>query len=253
MTVIYRDDWITLHCARWQDVDLPQCDAVITDPPYSERTHAGQRHGRMDPRYSEPWQMAVSSRGLGYEGMDRASAVDAAQRLSGLSRAWVCVMTSHDLVSSWEQGFESCERYTFAPIACVQHARNVRLAGDGPSNWSDHLIVSRPRGLRAWGALPGAYVGANHDAGENTFDRSKRIPGGKPLWLMRAIVRDYSRPGDLVIDPFCGSGTTALACRLEGRRCITVEQDPATAEIARRRISAMPVEQPTGQTAIAWE
>ena len=54
---------------------------------------------------------------------------------------------------------------------------------------------------------------------------------------MRAIVRDYSRPGDLVVDPFCGSGTTALACAMEGRRCITSEEKPEHYEIARKRLT----------------
>lgn len=37
---------IELRCGRWQDVlaDVTQCDAVITDPPYSDKTHSGQRH-----------------------------------------------------------------------------------------------------------------------------------------------------------------------------------------------------------------
>ena len=56
--------------------------------------------------------------------------------------------------------------------------------------------------MRGWGTLPGAYHGAPFDEGENTVTSSKRIvPGGKPTWLMRAIVGDYSRPGDLVVDP----------------------------------------------------
>jgi site-specific DNA-methyltransferase (adenine-specific) len=63
------------------------------------------------------------------------------------------------------------------------------------------------------------------------------IAGCKPIDLMRAIVRDYTRPGDLVVDPFAGSGTTALACASEGRRCITSEEKPEHYEIARKRIA----------------
>jgi DNA modification methylase len=53
---------------------------------------------------------------------------------------------------------------------------------------------------------------------------------------MRAIVRDYSRPGDLIVDPFCGSGTTALAAAMESRRCITSEENPEHHAIAKRRL-----------------
>lgn len=53
---------------------------------------------------------------------------------------------------------------------------------------------------------------------------------------MRAIVRDYTKPGDLVVDPFCGGGTTALACAYESRRCITSEMDPDTYALAVKRL-----------------
>ncbi len=53
---------------------------------------------------------------------------------------------------------------------------------------------------------------------------------------MQAIVRDYTRPGDLVVDPFAGGGTTALACAIEGRRCITSEMDEITFAKAKARL-----------------
>ena len=63
-----------------------------------------------------------------------------------------------------------------------------------------------------------------------------RIVGGKPLWMMQDIVRDHTRPGDLVVDPFAGSGTTAIACHRLGRSCVTCEQDPDTYALARGRV-----------------
>jgi hypothetical protein len=150
---------------------------------------------------------------------------------------WICALTSHDLAPWWLAVDNS--RYSFAPIACVQRAMNVRLAGDGPSNWTTWLAVSRLRTMKHWGALPGAYVGASCDAGENALDRSKRpVAGGKPLWLMRSIVSDYSHPGDLIVDPFAGGGTTLLAAAIEGRRAIGAECDPVTYAKAVKRLSA---------------
>jgi DNA modification methylase len=40
-----------------------------------------------------------------------------------------------------------------------------------------------------------------------------------------------------VLDPFLGSGTTALACVREGRSCVGIEREPAYLEIARRRLA----------------
>ena len=58
----------------------------------------------------------------------------------------------------------------------------------------------------------------------------------KPIELMRWLVRLLSRPGQVVLDPFLGSGTTAIACVLEGREWIGVEKDEDYARIARARI-----------------
>jgi len=60
----------------------------------------------------------------------------------------------------------------------------------------------------------------------------------KPLPLMRALVASFTDPGDVILDPFAGSGTTGVAALAEGRRVILVERVPEYAEIARRRCEA---------------
>lgn len=82
-----------------------------------------------------------------------------------------------------------------------------------------------------WGSLPGYYL-MNRDAS----DRGERIVGGKPPSLISAIMRDYSRPGDLVCDPFSGGGTTGVVAARLGRRFAGREIDPDTAEKANNRI-----------------
>jgi hypothetical protein len=53
---------------------------------------------------------------------------------------------------------------------------------------------------------------------------------------MRPFIRDFSKPGDLVFDPFCGFATTLLAAHLEGRRGLGTEADAARAAIATERL-----------------
>lgn len=62
-------------------------------------------------------------------------------------------------------------------------------------------------------------------------------PSQKPQALIERIVRACSVEGDLVVDPFLGSGTTAVACQKLARRWIGVEQDAAYAEMARARLA----------------
>ena len=63
-------------------------------------------------------------------------------------------------------------------------------------------------------------------------------PCEKPLALMEHIITASSRPGDVVLDPFCGSGVTGIAARKHNRRFIGIERDPSWVETACRRIGA---------------
>ncbi len=62
-------------------------------------------------------------------------------------------------------------------------------------------------------------------------------PTLKPIELMRWLVRLVSPPGGLVLDPFCGSGSTGAAAALEGRRFLGIELSPEYVEIASARIT----------------
>lgn len=61
-------------------------------------------------------------------------------------------------------------------------------------------------------------------------------PTQKPLELMRYMVRTYTNPGDVVLDPCMGSGTTCLAAKIEGRGYIGIEREPKYFETAKTRI-----------------
>lgn len=62
-------------------------------------------------------------------------------------------------------------------------------------------------------------------------------PTQKALEVMKWCLELYSKPGDLVLDPFMGSGTTGVACAVLGRKFIGIERDPQYLDIAKRRIA----------------
>jgi site-specific DNA-methyltransferase (adenine-specific) len=64
-------------------------------------------------------------------------------------------------------------------------------------------------------------------------------PTQKPERLLERIVAASSRPGDLVLDPFAGSGTTGVAAARLGRRWLLVDRNPQAVEIARARLTAV--------------
>jgi hypothetical protein len=69
-------------------------------------------------------------------------------------------------------------------------------------------------------------------------------PTAKPVDLLRMLIRMYSEPGDLVCDPFAGSGSTGVAAKLEGRSFFGVERDPKWFKTASSRIESAQL-QPT--------
>jgi len=62
-------------------------------------------------------------------------------------------------------------------------------------------------------------------------------PTQKPKQLISLILQDYSKDTDIILDPFLGSGTTAVACKELGRRFIGIEISQKYCEIAERRLA----------------
>ena len=68
--------------------------------------------------------------------------------------------------------------------------------------------------------------------------RFGKHPTQKPLALLRTVLLSSSSPNDLVLDPFVGSGTTAVACVETGRRCIGIDLDLGYLALAGLRVDA---------------
>ena len=64
-------------------------------------------------------------------------------------------------------------------------------------------------------------------------------PSPKPVRLITQLIDNYSNPGDLVLDPFLGSGTTAVACAELDRDFIGIEISPAYCALAEKRVAAV--------------
>nr|WP_269844601.1 site-specific DNA-methyltransferase [Alkalicaulis satelles] len=72
-----------------------------------------------------------------------------------------------------------------------------------------------------------------------TGDGRKAHPTQKPEALLHRVLLATSNPGDIILDPFFGTGTTGAVARKLGRRFIGIEADAGYADIARRRIAAI--------------
>ncbi len=217
-------DLVDYRLGRWQDaIGNTKADHLIIDAPYSDRTHDGGRAGTIDGIDRVP----VAAH---YDSWGQQQVEEVCDWAAANVRQWIVSMTDHALWSVWERALLARGYYVFAPVVLVETGRSVRLCGDGPACWSTFLCVARPRthAAMAWRALPGAYtVPASRD----------KMMGGKPLAAMRSIVRDYSDPGDTIVDLCAGNATTLLAAAELGRRAIGCEMDPETWAKGKKRLT----------------
>lgn len=234
MTPYYDQSGITIYHGDCREVlpALGAVDHVITDPPFSERTHAGHD------------ATAKGHKGFGYDGSERRQLGYAAWSVDDVNASvpllcrkasgWVVVMTDHVLAMPIQHAMESAGRYAFAPLPWYVPGSRVRLSGDGPSSWTTWIVVSRTAKQAKWGTLPGGYT--------QRGDQDRM--GGKPEALMSAVVLDYSRPGDTILDPYMGMGTTLVAAKRNGRKAIGIDLDEHCCEIAAKRLAqgALPLE-----------
>lgn len=84
------------------------------------------------------------------------------------------------------------------------------------------------------------YFVANTAAMVSDTSRPERQhPYPRPIDQVREIIQNFVVPGGVVLDPFVGSGTTAIACVLEARSCIGIEIEPKYLEIINTRLLSL--------------
>ncbi|HUQ94158.1 MAG TPA: DNA methyltransferase [Bryobacteraceae bacterium] len=74
-----------------------------------------------------------------------------------------------------------------------------------------------------------------------TYTGNKLHPTQKPVGIFTPLIEAFTRPGDVVLDPFCGSGSTLVAARDMGRRFVGIELDPVHHLTASARLQDQPI------------
>lgn len=110
-------------------------------------------------------------------------------------------------------------------------------------NYEFVMVAHRKGGKLAWNDARGAMPNIARD----TPPRNRTHPNQKPLDLMRWFIENHTQPGDLVLDPFAGSGSTGVAAIQAGREFLGFELDQQWADVANARLEAA---RPTGQVSM---
>lgn len=70
----------------------------------------------------------------------------------------------------------------------------------------------------------------------NWATHSGEYRGNWSPYIPRNVILKYSKPGELVLDYFCGAGTTAVECKLLGRKCVALDINDKAIELAKKNI-----------------
>ncbi len=190
---------------------------VITDPPYDAKTHKYARTSETDF-------------GIHFAPLEEPAAL--ANTLCGLASRWVVAFCAVEQIGDYARGAGG--RWVRAGV-WDKIAPSPQLTGDRPGQAVEGIAIMHRAGRKHWNRGGGAGIWRflpSHGA-----DRPDH-PTPKPVDLMLALISDFTDPGDIVLDPFAGSGTTGVACLRLGRRFIGCELDPRYAAIATERLQA---------------
>lgn len=213
---------------------LPQVDCVITDPPYLTAAANVPIRGR---GVSAP---VVDSESIGMPWGYSLQWVDVVALLN--PKHWIVYCNSYmlgGLITKLEQYTKLGTVFVWRKSNAPQMTRNVPRFDCEFIVWAKAYDATnvRARDFRSQVLdVPMPQAGCFATERETINGGQAAHPTQKPLKVVRPFVCNLTEPGATILDPFMGSGTTGVACMMEGRNFVGIELDAGYFEIAKRRI-----------------
>jgi site-specific DNA-methyltransferase (adenine-specific) len=138
-------------------------------------------------------------------------------------------LRAHENIQVFAEKFGS-STYNPQKVPCRPRKEHKRRKGTPSQHYSHE--TERHLGEVYTGFHPHDVVSISNGHGGSSDHETR-----KPLDLMMWLVASFSNPGDLVIDSFCGSGSTLEACKLLGRRAIGIDIRESCCETSARGLS----------------
>ena len=215
---------------------LGRFDHVMSDPPFEAEAHTMQRrtNGRKvagDGRYHRELDAAP----LDFAPITEDQRAGVARESVRLADKWMLFFCQAEAVQAWREMVEAAGGKYKRPMIWVKPDALPQMSGDRPAMGYESIVAGwAGRGRSFWnaGGKRGVYI---HNKGEGNLGKNPH-PTMKPVALMCELLADFTAPGDAILDPFMGSGTTLVACQRMGRQGTGIELDPEYFEIACRRV-----------------
>lgn len=217
---------VLYHADCREVLEQIEIDVMITDPPYSERTHLNARTNKGSP-------LRRTKEKLEHQGCKLVDFDHISDELfTGLTslclantKRWVIMTCDHRhaaLTFDWPEHIRLG--------AWIKPNPAPQISGDRPGSGHESILIMHGEGRKRWNGGGRAAIWRH-----NTMN-SADIPTQKPIALLNDFVNLFSDAGEMVCDPFMGSGTTGVACANLGRTFIGIEIDERHFELSCRRI-----------------
>lgn len=207
---------------------LGAVDHVICDPPYE---------AVMQNKWGVLSRNAPSSHvrheEIGFDAIDLIRD-DVAKAAALACEGWCIFFCMAEGVRAWRDALEAAGARYKRAMVWIKPDAMPQFNGQGPSVGHEMMVS--------------AWCGAGHSSWNGggragIFNHSKNTQGSvhptqKPVPLMEELATLFTNEGQLIADPFMGSGTTGVAAVRMGRRFIGIEKDPRYFDLACKRIEA---------------
>jgi len=214
----YERDGIMIYCADCRDVlPLIEADVLITDPDYGVDMDYG--HEPLKPDEADTLLLQTLE----------VARIRSGHALIFWSGSWRRIVALECIIgaSAWD----------IRHFGIWYKPNGAGASGNGLARrfetwfWLDRGIGKKQG---EWSRLPDCISLNRVHRG---MDEASPHPSQKPEELLRRFIRFFSMPGDTILDPFMGSGTTLRAAKDLGRRAIGIEIEEKYCEIAVKRLA----------------
>jgi site-specific DNA-methyltransferase (adenine-specific) len=216
---------------------LVDVDHVICDPPYEAEAHTQQRRtkvaGWRKARDRGEADKVATAAPLQFAAITPLQRTTVAAHIGRITRGWALVFCQIEAVHLWREALTAGGmRYRRTIVWCKPDAM-PSLHGRWPGQGFEAMVLAQS-GRKGAPKCPGGGKAVYY---EHRRAQTGVHPTAKPLPLMRDLVELVSNPGELVCDPYAGSGTTGVACKMLGRRFVGWEVDQEHYRTALRRLA----------------
>jgi site-specific DNA-methyltransferase (adenine-specific) len=202
-------------------------DVIITDPPYSEKVHKGVTGRPTSAKKDRNACAARRTTKMDFDHITPEDRVELCVEFARIVKRWCLIFCDNEGVGSWIDAVEASGLRHIRVGTWVKLDAAPTFSGRYPAAWTENVEIAHTDRAMVWnGGGRGAVwthpvvINRGGKVGVNLHKNQK------PLGLILELVRDFTDPGEIVCDPFSGSGQTGVACKRLGRLFLGFDNDP---------------------------